>query len=225
MTTTMLAVDTATRTVGLAVYDGLQVLGETVWHSRDFHTVELIPAISELLTKARLSSADLGAIAVSIGPGSFTGLRIGMAAAKGICMARNLPLVGVPTLDALASAQPVRQLPLAAVLQAGRSRLAVGWYRAEEQLWVSTQEIEVMAPKELSMQIKSPTIICGELSADDRQILARKHKNIILTPPALSLRRPAFLAELGWKRWQDGDVDDPASLSPVYLHTKDPIPG
>ena len=225
MTTTMLAVDTATRTVGLAVYDGLQVLGETVWHSHDFHTVELIPAISELLTKAGLSSADLGAIAVSIGPGSFTGLRIGMAAAKGICMARNLPLVGVPTLDALASAQPVRQLPMAAVLQAGRSRLAVGWYRAEDQLWVSTQEIEVMAPKELSMQIKSPTIICGELSADDRQILARKHKNIILTPPALSLRRPAFLAELGWRRWQDDDVDDPASLSPVYLHTKDPIPG
>ena len=225
MTSTILAIDTATRTVGLALYDGIRVLGETVWHSQDFHTVELTPAIGGLLGRSGLNPIDLGALAVSIGPGSFTGLRIGMAVAKGICMARNLPLIGIPTLDALAAAQPVRQLPMAAVLQAGRNRLAVGWYRAEGDSWISTGEIEVLAPKELSNQVKSPTIICGELSAEERRILARKHKNAILSSPALSLRRPTFLAELGWNRWQDGDIDDLHTLSPIYLHTKESIPG
>ena len=221
----ILAIDTSTRTIGLALYDGSLVLSESVWTSQDHHTIELAPAVTSILARSGLTIADVGAVAVSTGPGSFTGLRIGMGLAKGICMARHLPLIGIPTLDSLASAQPVIDLPMAAVLQAGRKRLAVGWYLVKDGDWKPAHEVEVITAKELSDRIRTATYICGEIGKEERRILRRKHKNAVMASPAHSLRRPAFLAQAAWKRLENLDVDDPAELAPVYIHHKEPIPG
>jgi tRNA threonylcarbamoyladenosine biosynthesis protein TsaB len=225
----ILAIDTSTRTIGLALYDGTQVLSENLWASSDHHTVQLAPAVSDLLNHTRITVDSLVAIAVALGPGSFTGLRIGMALAKGIALVQNIPLVGVSSLDILAASQPVLDMPMAAVLRAGRGRLAVGWYQVNEasgeRHWQSSQPIEVLTPKELSACIQTPTQVCGELTEEERRLLGRKRKNILLVSPAQSLRRPAFLAELAWKRWLINDVDDPAALAPVYLHRNNPVPG
>jgi len=222
----LLAIDTSTRTVGIAIYDGVQVLCETVWSSRDYHTVELAPAIGETLSRARVKMADLKLLAVAAGPGSFTGLRIGMALAKGIALARHLPMIGIPTLDIVAESQPVSAgLPLVAILQAGRGRLAVGWYSAASGDWQLSAPIEVLDIIRLTRRIHEPTLVCGELNEEERHSLARKYKNVILASPAHSIRRPSLLAELAWKRWQSGHLDDPATLSPTYLHIGVPIPG
>ena len=77
---------------------------------------------------------------------------------------------------------------------------------------------------ELAESIHKPTIVCGELTADERQRLARKRVNVVLPSPAACVRRPAVLAELAWERWQAGVQDDAASLAPIYLHVADPIP-
>lgn len=221
----LLAVDTSTRSVGLAVYNGVQVLGEMCWTSRDYHSVELAPAVADLLARCEVKTSELAALAVALGPGSFTGLRIGLALVKGLALARRLPLVGIATLDILAAGQPVLAIPMVAVLQAGRGRLAVGWYQAEGGVWQSKVSNEVLTPEELSERLQSPTFVCGELTEDERRLLARKRKNAILASPANSLRRPAFLAELGFQRWQAGQIDDPAKLAPIYLHYNEPIPG
>lgn len=213
----LLAIDTSTRYVGVALYTGAQVIGEEVWISRDYHTVELAPAVSQLLERSGVRVADLRAIAVATGPGSFTGLRIGMALAKGICLARHLPLIGVPTLDIMAAAQPLKELPLSVAVRAGRGRLAVGWYRAGSEGWRSANDVEVLTIQKLSAKITQPTMVCGEFTAEERQLLARKRVNVILSSPAQSLRRPSYLAELGWRAWQAGQVADPATLSPNYL--------
>ncbi|HEY5573824.1 MAG TPA: tRNA (adenosine(37)-N6)-threonylcarbamoyltransferase complex dimerization subunit type 1 TsaB [Anaerolineales bacterium] len=213
----LLAIDTSTRYVGVALYNGAQVISEEVWTSRDYHTVELAPAVAQMMERAGVGVADLRAIAVATGPGSFTGLRIGLALAKGICLARHLPLIGIPTLDIMAAAQPPKQLPLAAAVRAGRGRLAVGWYQATRDGWQSANDIEVLTIQKLSGKITQPTMVCGEFTAEERQLLGRKRVNVILSSPAQSLRRPSYLAELGWRRWQAGQVDDPASLSPNYL--------
>ncbi len=139
----LLAVDSSTRVVGLALYDGVQVLSESSWSSMDYHTVELAPAVAEALSKANIQSEALGALAVALGPGSFTGLRIGMALAKGLALVRHIPMIGIPTLDILAAAQPVQQRRMAAVLRAGRGRLAVGWYEAQTSAWKLAKEVEV----------------------------------------------------------------------------------
>jgi tRNA threonylcarbamoyladenosine biosynthesis protein TsaB len=227
----LLALDTSTRNVGLALYDGEQALSEFVWTSSDHHTVELAPAIAEMLAKSGLQISQVMALGVALGPGSFTGLRIGLALAKGLALVRRLPIVGVPTLDALAAAQPVMAGSLAAVLRAGRGRLAVSWYqpakerRSEYETWQSLKKIEVLTAQDLASQIQTTTQVCGELNEEERRVLARKRKNVILASPAQSLRRPSFLAELAWQRWQSGKLDEPASLAPIYLHYNEPIPG
>ena len=220
----LLALDTSTQKIGLALYDGVQVRHEAVWPSPNHHTVELAPAIETALLGASLSVDDLKAVCVATGPGSFTGLRIGMAVAKGLALACNLALIGIPSLDILAAAQPPQDMQMVAVLEAGRSRLAVGWYKVKEGDWRTKKKAEVLTPKELSKRIRKPTLICGELSEETRRLLGRKRKNAHLVSPAQSFRRPGFLAELGWARLQAGDVDDAATLTPSYLHMGEPIP-
>lgn len=220
----LLALDTSTQTAGLALYDGERVLSEIIWTSRDFHTVELAPAILDAIQKSGKKIDKVEAVAVALGPGSFTGLRIGLALAKGIALARHLPVIGIPSLDILAYAQPLVNLPLAAILRAGRGRLAIDWYQAEKKGWISQNKLDVTTAEQLVELIEIPTLVAGELNEDERHILRRKKKLIDLATPAHSLRRPGYLAELGWRRWQAGQNDDPAALAPIYLHHNDPIP-
>lgn len=214
----LLAVDTSTAQLGLALYDGATVAAELTWTSRQRHTVELAPALAGLLARTGLSVGALSALGVAIGPGSFTSLRVGLAFVKGISLARRLPVIGIPTLNAVAASVPVQPIPLAAVLQAGRGRIAVSWYKASESGWQAEGSIRTMSADELAESIHHPTLVVGELGAEERQRLARKWKNILLASAAQSVRRPAILAELAWNRWQSGDADDAASLAPIYLH-------
>lgn len=221
----LLGLDTSTRMVGLALYDGVQVVSESIWHSRDYHTVELAPAVEEILLRAGLKTADLQALGVALGPGSFTGLRIGLALAKGLALARRLPLLGIPSLDILAAAQPVQGERLAAVLRAGRGRLAVGWYTPKGGTWRADGSIEILTAEALSERIEAPTQVCGELTEEEQRLLARRRKIVNLASPAHSVRRPSVLAELAWRRWKAGRVDDPRTLAPIYIHHNDPVPG
>ena len=219
----LLAVDTSTAQIGLALYDGELVNGEFAWRSSQRHTVELAPAISELLTRCGFTMEDVRALGVALGPGSFTSLRVGLALVKGLALARHLPLIGIPTLDILAAAQPSSRLPLAAAVQAGRGRLAVGWYKSSKNGWQAKGPARVVAVEALIDEIESPSIVCGELTSDERQRFERKKANVHLASPAQSVRRPAVLAELAWARWQEGKVDDEASLAPIYLHVAEPV--
>jgi tRNA threonylcarbamoyladenosine biosynthesis protein TsaB len=221
----LLAVDTSTRSTGIALYDGAQVLAESMWVSADFHTVELAPAVAEMWKRTGASPDDLQVLAAATGPGSFTGLRIGLALVKGLALARHVPLVGIPTLDVLAASQPVHaDRQLAAVLRAGRGRLAVSWYTAIDGQWRPTGESTVHTLQSLNDSIQKPTLVSGELTAEQRRLLKRNRKNVRLASPVDCVRRPAKLAQLAWERWQAGKVDDPASLAPIYLHYQDSIP-
>jgi tRNA threonylcarbamoyladenosine biosynthesis protein TsaB len=227
----LLAVDTSTTQVGLALYDGAQVIGEYAWRSSQRHTVELAPAIAELLTRCGLTMEDVHALGVALGPGSFTSLRVGLALVKGLALSRHIPLVGIPTLDILANAQPVSKLPLAVAIQAGRGRFAFGWYKRSSPMdksskngWQAKSPARVVTVEAIIDEVKSASIVSGEFTSEDRQKLMDMNDNIRLASPAQSVRRPAMLAELAWRRWQAGEVDDEASLAPIYLHIAEPIP-
>src|SRR5215217_6838611 len=131
----LLAVDTSTAQLGLAIHDGAQVISEYAWRSSQRHTVELAPAVVELLSRSGLTMDNIKALGVALGPGSFTSLRVGLSLVKGLALARHLPLVGIPTLDIYAASQPTSKLPLLAAIQAGRGRLAVGWYKSTRSGW------------------------------------------------------------------------------------------
>jgi tRNA threonylcarbamoyladenosine biosynthesis protein TsaB len=219
----LLAVDTSTAQVGLALYDGSQVIGEYAWRSSQRHTVELAPAISDLLTRCGLTMEDVRVLGVALGPGSFTSLRVGLSLVKGLALARHLPLVGIPTLDVLAVAQPLSRLPLLVAIQAGRGRLALGGYKRSKNGWQAKGPARVVTVDALLDEVQSPVIVCGEFTSSDRYKLSQK-PGLQLLSPAQSVRRPAMLAELAWRRWQTGSVDDEATLAPIYLHVAEPIP-
>jgi tRNA threonylcarbamoyladenosine biosynthesis protein TsaB len=128
----LLAVDTSTQTMGLALYNGTQVLAESVWLTHSHHTVELAPAIDELFQRAAIKPGQLEAAACALGPGSFTSLRIGLAVVKGLALSLHIPVIGIPTLTYLAAAQPLMQMPMLAVLPAGRGRMAVSRYTVQD---------------------------------------------------------------------------------------------
>jgi tRNA threonylcarbamoyladenosine biosynthesis protein TsaB len=220
----LLAIDTSTAQIGLALYDGATVPGELVWQSRTHHTEQLAPALAGLLERVGVTMDSIEALGVATGPGSFTSLRVGLAFVKGLALAKHIPLVGIPTLDIVAASVPLTDRKLAAVLQAGRGRLAVGWYARSASGWQAEGPATTITAEELEKQIHKPVIICGELSAEDRQQLARKFKNVVLASPAQCVRRPGILAEIAWNHWQAGKIDAAASLAPIYLHVAGGLP-
>jgi tRNA threonylcarbamoyladenosine biosynthesis protein TsaB len=228
----LLAIDTSTAQIGLALYDGSSVPGEFVWHSGLHHTEELAPALADLLRRVGAKMESVTALGVALGPGSFTSLRVGLAFAKGLTLARHIPIVGIPTLDVVAAAIPLpnpavpsdQRQRLAAVVQAGRGRLAVGWYRAGESAWQPDGPVTVTNVDELAGQILEPVIVCGEMSADERSRLMLKGKMVILASPAQCVRRPGILAELAWQKWQAGKTEPAATLAPIYIHVAGGLP-
>src|SRR5574342_1070022 len=128
----LLAVDTATRNAGVALYNTEGIQAEITWRSRENHTVELTAQIAHLLELGKTAKKDLKAIGVALGPGSFTGLRVGMSVAKGVAFALSIPIIGIPTLDAIAYAHVSQPLPIYAVLVAGRGRYTVARYAAKD---------------------------------------------------------------------------------------------
>jgi tRNA threonylcarbamoyladenosine biosynthesis protein TsaB len=230
----LLAIDTSTAQIGLALYDGTSVPGEFVWQSGLHHTEELAPALADLLRRVGIKMEAITVLGVAIGPGSFTSLRVGLAFVKGLVLARHVPVIGIPTLDIVAAAVPLPNPAvttdgnhpprLAALVHAGRGRLALGWYRAGEGGWQADSPITVTTADELAEQIHKPVLVCGEMSADERSRLMRKFKNVSLASPAQCVRRPGLLAELAWQKWQAGKIDQAATLAPIYIHVAGGLP-
>ncbi len=218
----LLAVDTSTPQIGLALYDGAQVLAESLWTSKARHTVELAPAVADMLAHGGLDIEAIKAIGVAIGPGSFTSLRVGLSFVKGLALARTLPIIGINTLGVVAAAQAPTQLPLGCLLPAGRGRLALGWY-THHHGWQATGSAVITTAEALAATLEHDSVLAGDLSASERTLLQTNPK-IRLVSPALGTRRPGILAELAYARWQANEVDPLDSLAPLYLHIADPIP-
>lgn len=213
----LVAIDTATAYASLALHDGFQVRVEHTWESPRRHTVELLPRLVAALEQLELGAEHLSGVAVTRGPGSFTGLRVGMSVAKGLAMARRLPLVGVPTLDVVAAAQGRDRRPLCAVLQAGRRRICVAMYRWRDGEWRVREGPYLTTWSTLIEETVPSTLFCGEIDPEGANILATLGELAVLLPPAARLRRAGFLAEIAWQRLNRGQIDDPATLTPMYL--------
>jgi len=213
----LLAIDTATEFAGLALYNADAVWAEEIWYAARNHTIQLAPRLHNLLQQAGLSADKLEGIAVCIGPGSYTGVRIGVALAKGLALPHNLPLVGVHTLEVVATPQHHQPLPIVAVAKAGRKRLMTGRFLPAGGQWRLDGPVAVVTFDDLLATFTGPALVTGELSAEQT---ARLHAEAphppIIVSPAQRVRRPAILAEIGWERLQQGQTDSANSLEPVY---------
>lgn len=220
----LLAIDTSTTHLGLAIFDGEEVRSEICWTSPNRHTTALAPAVKQMLETLEIDQKKIKCIAAALGPGSFTSLRVGVSFAKGMALGLGVPVIGIPTLDILAAAQPIDDMPLCAFLQAGRGKYAACFYKNKRNRWESDGEISIFTIDSFCSDITENTLLCGEFTPDMRTELRKRNKNIRPQAPSFCLRRPGFLAEAAWKIFEKGKYPPTASVSPIYLHTNDPIP-
>src|SRR5881296_2046491 len=125
----VLAVETSTMSGGAALLDGERVVGEYILDVRITHSERLMAAIDQLLRDAGWTARDLEGLAVTVGPGSFTGLRVGLSTVKGLALALAIPVAAVPTLDAMAAMLPYAALPIVPVLDARKREVYASRYR------------------------------------------------------------------------------------------------
>lgn len=216
----ILAIDTATQYAGLALYHQDGLLAEETWFSGHNHTVEVMPRLARMLKLANLKATDLTALAVSLGPGSFTGVRIGLSLAKGLALPHKLPVIGVSTLETVA--YPLRSggLPVWAVVQAGRGRIIAACYGEEDNQWQLIVEPFLTTIETLAHHINVPALCSGEIDEPSAQILLRDSaQKASVVSPATRLRRAAYLAEIAAGRLDAGYQDDPDALAPIYIST------
>ena len=147
----LLAIDTATTAMSVALLRGDALVAELTTCDERVHSTRLLPALETLLNQAAVGLEEVRAFAVSIGPGSFTGLRIGLATVKGLAFRTGRPVAAVPTLAALAAAAPGGDAPVAALLDARRGEVYAGLYAGSE---VTSLEPEaVFTPDELAARL------------------------------------------------------------------------
>jgi tRNA threonylcarbamoyladenosine biosynthesis protein TsaB len=215
--TWLLAIDTSTEQAGLALTDGERT-AELSWPAGRNQTVTVLPQIEQLLRLCGVELDALGAVAVATGPGTFTGLRVGLALAKGLVLARDLPLIGVPTLDVAAAPYAASDTPVVVVLAAGRGRIVWAAYGLDSVIGPRYGPVNSRVEELIVwLQDRPDVLVAGEMSRSDRvALIAAGHERH--EDGALSSRRPAALAAFGWRRWQAADIDDAATLAPTYLH-------
>jgi len=230
----ILAADTSTSSGSIALLEGERVLLERVLASSQTHNRRLLKSIEEALRTVGWRCNQLDGFAVTLGPGSFTGLRIGLTTIKTLAWASGKPLVGLPTLDVLAASLAFSPLPICALIDAHRKEVYACLYRSEPGGEVhpvgSCRAMGVRAVPEI---IEEKTIFCG-----DGWLLYRSTLQELLGPLAVGAPAPfhviraGVLGELARKRLERGAVDNPLSVVPLYirpseaeLSTTQPRPG
>ncbi len=220
----ILALSTSTPQFGAALMtpEGI-VLAEVASGAARRHFRGFMPAVDFLVSSCGRSLGDLQAVIVSRGPGSFTGLRVGLAAAKGVARGLGIPLVGVSSLEALAWRIPFSEPPVCAVLDSRRGELFVGLYRRPNPAGLTAlREETCVAEAELSGHVEGPVVVIGNDHARQLPLLReRLGERAVPAPPALWHPAASAVGSLGLERLRRGEADDLRDLVPAYFRPPD----
>lgn len=211
----LLAIDTATAFAGLALYSPDVVWAEESWYAARNHSVTLTPRLNQMLTTIKVKVSDLEAIVVSLGPGSYTGVRVAAAIAKGLALPHQIPIIGVPTLDVTAYPFRHNSSPVVAVAEAGRKRVLAAHYAQTTQGWRQTVSPATYTIEELANSFTKTVLITGELKTEDLAYL--QAKDIQVAAAFERVRRPSILAHLGQLKLDTMDPSQFVPIEPIYL--------
>lgn len=217
----ILGIDTSTKFCNLGLIEDEDIIIEhAINGSKKKHSSILLPAIKDLLEVIDLKIEEINGIAVSIGPGSFTGLRIGLCVAKGLCYARSLPLLGIPTLDAMVF--PLKGIPylICPVLESKKDEIYDVVFRGGDSLHrvmdYKCEDIQSLLVR-LS-PLKEKIIFLGDGIKKYRDIIKEKiGKDALFIDSQLNLPVATSIAFLGLNKLKKGEEDDISILFPFYL--------
>ncbi|NMB02393.1 MAG: tRNA (adenosine(37)-N6)-threonylcarbamoyltransferase complex dimerization subunit type 1 TsaB [Firmicutes bacterium] len=213
----VLGIDTSTMTGGVALLSNETLVGESLLNIRTTHSERLLPALEELLGHSGVQMEELGLISVVTGPGSFTGLRIGMATAKGFSFARKTPLVGVTTLEAYG--WQFKFFPGIVVSLVDARRKTAFWQAfregnaLNEPSYGTLQDVIAWCLAQKNQEF----LFVGDGAVNYAQEIKASLPRAILPDAPQSLLRPSATAHLGYIRYLAGEVHDAFSLNPTYM--------
>ncbi len=216
MSINILAADTGTRINTVAVWRDGAALAESVADCHRAHSERLLETTRAVMREAGIELADVDALAIAVGPGSFTGLRIGVSAWKGLALGANLPLVGVSSLEALA--QPFRGLsrPVCALLPARLEEVFAAVYPSERGACAMLEP--VAAPlNEVLRETPPGAVYTGEGAHQHRNAIERLDPAAIFAPRLLASPRASAVADVANALLEAGVCSDPAAVRPLYL--------
>jgi len=221
----ILAIETATSCGSVSLSKGygqrFHLLAECSSQPGITHSRRLFGSIDWMMTSGRIGWDALDAVAVSLGPGSFTGLRIGMAAAKSIAMAADKPLIGVPTLDALALNVTGSNRLVGCLLDARKQQVYAGFYRDDASgLPRSTSDPVAISPDKLLAELEEPVLLIGSGVGVYRDILL-ENELVKIIPGHLSTTRASHVGQLAGEMLAEGRTLDPATAVPVYVRASE----
>lgn len=217
----LLAIDTTTRVCSVALGDHEKILAEYQLNVKNTHSQRLMPLIVSLFRDSGADKSRLEGVALSIGPGSFTGIRIGMATAKGLCQGLNIPAVGVMTLDALAEACTFFSGLICPILDARKNQVYTALYRGAAGDPEMLQPAAALSIDELGHRLaayEDEVIFLGDAVESYggalRQILGQRYREM---PLPSRLNRAALVLQKGIKIWQEKGPVSPYALKPLYI--------
>jgi tRNA threonylcarbamoyl adenosine modification protein YeaZ len=216
----VLSIDSSTESASCAILDDQKLLGEISFNNKKQHSVILMPLVDNLLKGLQLSIKDVDGFVVSKGPGSFTGLRIGMSMVKGLSQGTKKPFVSVSSLDALAYNMAYTEGIICPIMDALRDNVYTALYSFENGNLVRTSEYLAVHIDELINLLKehtSPVTFIGDGVYKFRERLLESGTNISFAPAHLNLVRASSLGDLGIKLLLEGSFDDLYTSSPIYL--------
>jgi len=217
----ILGIDTSTKFCNLGLIEDEDIIIEhAINGSKKKHSSILLPAIKDLLETIDLKIEEINGIAVSMGPGSFTGLRIGLCVAKGLCYARSLPLLGISTLDAMVF--PLKEIPylICPVLESKKDEIYDVVFRGGDSLHrvmdYKCEDIQSLLVR-LS-PLKEKIVFLGDGIKKYRDIIKEKiGKDALFIDSQLNLSVATSIAFLGLNKLKKGEEDDISTLFPFYL--------
>ena len=214
----ILGIETATWVGSLAIVDNEGLIGEYTLTMNATHSGRLIPALNQLLKTADLDIAQVDALAVSLGPGSFTGLRIGVATVKGLALAANKPVVGIPTLDALAHNFRGVESLICPMLDARKKEVYTALYRSKRSGAFDKETPDLAVSPELFLNTLDENVLfLGDGSVLYRGLIEEKmgSKAAFASPP-MHYPRAASVAFLALEKAAVEDFLDVSTFAPMY---------
>ncbi|OQB40978.1 MAG: tRNA threonylcarbamoyladenosine biosynthesis protein TsaB [Candidatus Latescibacteria bacterium ADurb.Bin168] len=215
---TVLGIDTATPGLGVALAGPDGLIAETTIHIGLQHSQTLLPAVEWLLETVGSNTREIDGVAVTIGPGSFTAVRIGLATAKGICVAGGIPLACVSTLAASAARHAWLSFPVVPMLDAKRREVYVGLYDVSTGEPVAVEPDTVVSPHDWLENHTREALFCGDGALAYRDLITEKlGAKAHFAPPWVPLASAGVVAVLGRQKMLRGEIVEPDAATPVYL--------
>jgi len=211
----ILSIDTATDICGIAITEDKQLITEYRSNFKRAHAEKIINSMARVLEDAALSLTELDGIAVSIGPGSFTGLRIGLSVVKGIAFSNNLPVVSVVTLDALAYQALFRNDQICPIIKAQADEAYTALYKVKDFTLERTCDYRLINLDMLEDFITRKTLVINNGMKNLNEYT--NNELIQIAPEELSFLSGITFAQLGYEKFQKGEVENIETLEPFYL--------